>query len=186
MTNLCWIIGRVALVDVSTEAFPKAIALVSSDILPLVLDGHGRWSATRIKRGGAIYAARREDRASPLPHHQRSYLHRRAMFGYGEGPMLDHRNGDGLNCLPGNLRQTDHAGNGQNRKLNANNKTGFKGVHRHGRARKWRAQIKVDGKTVQLGEFLDLASAAAAYDRAAATLFGEFARTNAMCNPSRR
>ena len=41
----------------------------------------------------------------------------------------------------------------------------------------WRARIKKDGKEIHLGYFKDQSDAKAAYDAAAAKMFGEFART---------
>ncbi len=52
----------------------------------------------------------------------------------------------------------------------------FKGVHWHKGAGKWMSQIKVAGRHVYLGLFENEEIAAAAYERAAKSVHGEFAR----------
>jgi len=91
-------------------------------------------------------------------------------------PMVDHRNGNGLDNRRANLRPATKSQNGANRLIAASNKSGFKGVDlKKGR---WRAQIKVVGSKIHLGYF-DLAEEAArAYDMAAIEAFGEFATLN--------
>lgn len=55
----------------------------------------------------------------------------------------------------------------------------FKGVHWHGRRRKWYAGLWVDGKKVHVGRFEDEEEAARSYDAAALRLLGPDAVTNA-------
>lgn len=69
--------------------------------------------------------------------------------------------------------------NGQNRHnvgRSANNTSGFKGVHWVTKAKKWRAQIKLNGKLHYLGLFDVREEAAADYEKAAKELHKEFAR----------
>ena len=61
----------------------------------------------------------------------------------------------------------------------ANNTSGFKGVDRKKRAGKWCARIMINQKAIHLGTFGTAQEAADAYDRAAVSLFGEYAKTNA-------
>lgn len=75
-----------------------------------------------------------------------------------------------------NLRVCTDRQNNHSRDKYVNNTSGFKGVWLD--RNKYRASIKVDGKTIHLGTFPTPEDAARAYDAKARELFGEFARTN--------
>jgi hypothetical protein len=105
------------------------------------------------------------------------YLHRWIM-GEPFGKLVDHKDGDGLNCQQGNLRIANAIQNGRNRKLNMNNTSGFKGVYRYKQEDKWKAMIRVNKKLVYMGLFKNIEDAARAYDQKARELFGEFASCN--------
>lgn len=90
--------------------------------------------------------------------------------------QIDHRNGDSLDNNPDNLRLANPIENGRNRGKNKNNTSGYKGVTRITKRGKWEAKIQIEGKTLHLGYFEELADAAAAYDRAAQEHHGEFYR----------
>jgi hypothetical protein len=95
--------------------------------------------------------------------------------------FVDHISGDTLDNRRRNLRICQPSENIKNRKLNANNKTGYKGVSLHRKLRKYRADIRAGGgKTIYLGVYDSPEEAAAAYDRAASLHHGQFARTNAQ------
>lgn len=74
-----------------------------------------------------------------------------------------------------NLREATRSQNQANRVAARNSKSGVKGVHRHGR--KWVAHIQRDHTQVYLGTFETSGEASAAYQSAAHSLFGEFARS---------
>lgn len=98
-------------------------------------------------------------------------------FVHGDIPDLeiDHINGDPGDNRIANLRLATRAENGSNRTLvQSNNKTGLKGVCL--KCGKYRAQIKVRGKTIHLGTFEDPLAAYEVYATAAVQYFGEFAR----------
>ncbi len=88
-------------------------------------------------------------------------LHRLAWFyTYGEMPnVIDHQDGDPSNNAISNLRNTDIQGNGRNRKKNADNTSGVTGVVWHKRGKRWFGQIKVDGKKIHLGSFIEFSDA---------------------------
>jgi AP2 domain len=91
---------------------------------------------------------------------------------------VDHADGDGLNNCRYNLRDGTGFRNSANRGLRSDSTTGYKGVWRSGR--KWGASVGIDGKQIYLGTFGTPEEAAYAYDQAAVSHFGEYARTNAM------
>ena len=92
--------------------------------------------------------------------------------------LVDHINGDRLDNRRANLR---YATIGQN---NANSKPrgwhGFKGIveDRTRTRKRWRAQIHVNRKTVEIGAFENIEDAARAYDKRALELHGGFAWLN--------
>ena len=95
------------------------------------------------------------------------------------GRVIDHVNHDLLNNLRTNLRSVTHRQNCCNqRKPNGKWSSRFKGVSRHRSNGKWTAGIKVQYKRVYLGIFEIEIEAAGAYNQAAETYFGEFAKLN--------
>lgn len=91
--------------------------------------------------------------------------------------LVDHKNRDGLDNRRRNLRTATRSQNGANRKINSNNKSGFKGVWWDAQRGLWRASIRLHGKAINLGWYRDPAAGGRAYKKAATKLFGEFART---------
>ncbi len=97
----------------------------------------------------------------------------------GDGVVVDHDNGNGLDCRRDNLRKGGTAENGQNRSMQANNTSGFKGVTPYRfNPEFWVAQIRAFGKGEYLGKFKEKEKAARAYDEAAIRLHGRFAKLN--------
>jgi hypothetical protein len=92
---------------------------------------------------------------------------------YGEWPAnhIDHIDGNGLNNRIENLRDVDPAGNAKNRKRYDRNTSGFSGVTwREGRKR-WLSRIRVNGRLIHLGYFVELEDARDARSKAEA-LYG--------------
>jgi len=102
---------------------------------------------------------------------------------YGAWPaqMIDHINGDRSDNRIVNLRDATRQGNNQNVRPAAGSASRFLGVYKSGRTNKpWASCIKVDGKTIGLGRFVDEADAARAYNAAASKHFCEFASLNVV------
>lgn len=96
---------------------------------------------------------------------------------------IDHINRDGLDNRECNLRLCNPS---QNKSNSIKQKTYcgkpttsiYKGVRWFKSHKKWRADIKYQGKTKYLGLFDNEKDAAKAYDQKAKELFGEFVRPN--------
>jgi hypothetical protein len=91
---------------------------------------------------------------------------------------VDHKNGNGLDNRRCNIREASLADNQHNMRLSIRNKSGYKGVCWDKYAKKWRAMIGVKGRLKNLGSFTTPQEAAAAYNNAATSLYGEFSRLN--------
>lgn len=100
-----------------------------------------------------------------------------------DGVLVDHKDGNTLDCRRRNLRIATSAQNVHNSIVPKHNVTGFKGVGYHQaraltRPACYRARIMLSGKRLQIGWFRTAEEAARAYDAKARELFGEFARLN--------
>ena len=96
-----------------------------------------------------------------------------------DGMEIDHMDGDGLNNSRSNLRFCTKQQNQFNQQNTHRVKTSiFKGVIWSREKCKWKAQIGLKRKIIHLGYFDVEEDAARAYNRAAVTMFGEFAGVN--------
>jgi hypothetical protein len=93
-------------------------------------------------------------------------------------PRTDHIDHNGLNNQRSNLRPATNGQNGQNSRKRPGRTSAYKGVWWSKQCRKWQVGIRVDGKTLHLGLYLDEIDAALAYDIAAQKYFGEYACPN--------
>lgn len=91
---------------------------------------------------------------------------------------IDHIDGNGLNNQRANLRVATKSQNGANRGAVAGTSSQYKGVVWYKRDSCWQAAIRFENRNRHLGYFADELAAALAYDAAARSLFGEFARPN--------
>jgi hypothetical protein len=90
--------------------------------------------------------------------------------------VIDHKDLDCSNNKWENLRPAGHPQNGYNRKLNADNTSGVKGVTWEKSHKAWKAVITVDKKSIRLGRFKKLSDAEFAISIARERLHGDFAR----------
>lgn len=93
-------------------------------------------------------------------------------------PFADHIDRDRSNNAAANLRRASPSQNAANSGPRASNRSGFKGVSFFKLRGVWRATVTHLGKQKHLGYFESAKDAAKAYDKAAASLFGEFAYLN--------
>lgn len=149
------------------------VALVDDDDFERV--SMHKWHAAKGRAAAHVlwYARTRDKNADrKIPLH-------RFILGLERGQLIDHKDGDGLNCQRENLRPATNEQNGANRSKQFS-ASRFKGVTAW-RCRgdfKWRAQIQHLGKGTHLGLFDSEEDAARVYDAKAREFFGEFARTN--------
>lgn len=89
-------------------------------------------------------------------------MHREIMGlnGKPKGIEVDHIDGDGLNNRRGNLRQTSHAQNLQNRRSATGSTSQYRGVYWDNRRSRWRAAAKLNGQRFDLGSFVSEQEAA--------------------------
>lgn len=106
-----------------------------------------------------------------------SYLHRMLMPDR-ENYVCDHINRDKHDNRRSNLRYATPQQNSRNRSIARNNTSGFIGVCWHIRQKKYVAAVKVDGRTINLGQFESAEEAARVRDEAALFYHGRFANLN--------
>lgn len=111
----------------------------------------------------------------------KALLAHRAVFFLTHGFMpryVDHINGNKLDNRPINLREATNGENIANSRSREGSSSKYLGVcwsKAHG---KWIANITKHGKCMHLGLFVSEEAAALAYNAAAATIHGEYARPN--------
>ena len=95
-----------------------------------------------------------------------------------EKRCVDHHDGDRTNNHFENLRYATYSENGRNKSKRANTTSIYYGVCLLKANNKWRAQIQIDGRRKNLGEFTDEKEAAEVFNTAAAEFYKEFRKIN--------
>lgn len=106
------------------------------------------------------------------------FLHREILGEIHAPLVVDHIDGDGLNCAKENMRICTQAENSRNSRSKCNGKVKYKGVCWHKASSSYVAQINTGGKVIHLGCFDSPEEAAVAYDNAASHYYGEYAFLN--------
>ena len=91
--------------------------------------------------------------------------------------QIDHINGIKADNRIENLRVATNAQNGKNYGTNKLNTSGITGVSWCGQTKKWRAMIKVDGRSICKGRYADKQDALTARHAAEVEHFGEWRRS---------
>ncbi len=91
--------------------------------------------------------------------------------------LVDHHNGDGLDCQKRNLRKCTNAQNSANMRSHRGSRSKFKGVQFHKHSGLWMSRINRQEK-VYVKYFKQEVRAAVEYDVVSRVLDREFARTN--------
>ena len=117
-----------------------------------------KWSARWNKHSRTFYALSNEIGSDGKYH--TIYMHRFIME-TPIGMVVDHLNHDGLDNRKSNLRNVTNLENSRNRRgKNSNNNSGHLGISLDGG--KWKAQIQVLGKKMNLGRFNSIEDAVSA------------------------
>lgn len=103
------------------------------------------------------------------------YLHR-LLMNTPQDQVVDHIDGNDLNCQRSNMRNCTRAQNAQNQKTRA----GYKGVSWDSINKKYKSYIKVKGRQLFLGRFVKASDAAKVYNDAALYHFKAFASLNVL------
>jgi len=103
------------------------------------------------------------------------YMHRFVLR--HDGPV-DHKDNNGINNQKHNIRPTTVGQNATNRRQVSSRR--FRGVRFIESGQTYRAEIKVDGVSHQIGNFKTEEDAATAYNFRAFELVGDFARFNVV------
>lgn len=155
----------------SLTTFRSKVALVSDEDFEYLNQFH--WYAEKHPHG--YYARTSDKRIGKI------MMHRLIMQPKNSKQLIDHRDGDMLNNQRDNLRFCTYSQNRMNRKANKNSTSKYLGVSFIKKAQKWQAAIRDtrnNSKVLYLGRYDYEEDAAAAYNKAAKEIHGEFARLN--------
>jgi len=136
------------------------------------------WTSLRCY-GGLVYATTKG--AYKGPGTPKVILMHRMIMSALRNITVDHVDGNGLNNTRGNLRLATMAEQQKNRKLNKNNKTGYKGVHKKkNRSGRYAAETRLNGQKYYIGTFNNARDAAVAYNAVTYLLHGKYASLNSI------
>lgn len=126
------------------------------------------------------YARQQRKRGDTRPFRmlQNVILERKLGRPLAPGMLADHANGNPLDNRRENLREATPSQNSANRMSHTTQPHGFKGIYFRKARGKWIASISVERKYTHLGSYDTPEEAARAYDQAAYSIYGEFARLN--------
>jgi|SRR5579863_267474 len=134
-----------------------------------------KWSAFYHTRRKVFYGCRDNRYLA-----KRRILLHRFILDAPQDMLVDHANGNTLDCRRKNLRLATHRQNQYNKPPQNNNRSGYKGVYKRTfkTGAMFVAHISNKGKSMIIGKFHNPEDAARAYDVEASRLFGEFAWLN--------
>lgn len=138
-----------------------------------------KWHANWNFKTQSYYAVRNQNLAPDgEPWIQSKVKMHRQILGLKRGDRLkgDHRDGNTLNNRRYNLRPVNDSQSAINRKLTKANTSGHKGVRQNKGETRWRASIKINGRSSFLGSFVNKEDAITARSKAEIEYFGDYRR----------
>lgn len=156
----------------TAKGIPKDISIVS--LIDFDIVKKYKWSCTSIRGNKYVVA---------YVNKKYCYLHRLIMNA-PKGLFVDHINHNTLDNRRENLRICTNAQNIQGQKLRKDNKSGVKGVSWDSSRKKWKSEIQINKKYIDLGSFNCFNEAVKARTKAAKSLFGEYAYMEGISNES--
>jgi hypothetical protein len=142
------------------------VSIVDREDFYQLLQSNYQWQSK--KHGRTYYAYRKVKIARNRWTVQKMH---NAIMGPGPGMEVDHINGNGLDNRRENLRVVTHQVNCQNQHIKKSSR--HLGVGWHKGSGKWRAYIRLKGRTRHIGLFQSEAEAATVYRVACAVLLGD-------------
>lgn len=106
------------------------------------------------------------------------FMHREILGATDRNTLVDHKDHNGLNNQRNNIRLCSRSENQKNKNSEKHSTSKYLGVDYDSKRNKWKSRIRVGGKEIFLGRFLDEKDAAKAYDEAARLYHGEFSNPN--------
>jgi len=137
-----------------------------------------KWYASKVPtKIGYLWYVMRKTRG---PNRKTLMLHRvlAAHIGLPYSEEYDHRDNNPLNNARSNLRPSSRSNQRGNTRKSPGKSSRHKGVSWAKDRLRWRPGIKIHGKRIGLGDYVDEDDAGRAYDVAAKKYFGAFARLN--------
>lgn len=136
-----------------------------------------QWKWYAVKDGNTFYPVRAKWNGSTQDR-IRMY---NAIMNTPNNLLIDHADGNGLNCQKNNMRFATRSQNGMNRnKQKSKTSSKYKGCSWVASRNKWQSNIQINGKLITLGRFKTEIEAAITYNMAAINHYGEFAKINSI------
>lgn len=155
MKNSFYINGDEVHITLNSETYGDKILICDKADLEKVKTFHWKWSL--IKKKNTYYASSKTNINGVRKNQQ---FHRFIMGEDREDFVVDHIDGDGLNCKRSNLRITTKQENSQNRRgVASHSLTGKRGVTLNKNTNKYESYIILDKKRIYLGLYASLEEA---------------------------
>jgi hypothetical protein len=165
--EIIYLDDKKAILKVCSKIYGVQDCLVDIEDIPLL----SKYKWTIKKCGSSLYYAHAHTGTTTVTMH-------RIVMNNPDG-IIDHIDGNCLDNRKTNLRVVTYSQNRRNSAKQINTKCKYRGVYeRNDYFGKYRAQIRFEGKIINLGTFVCPKEAAMAYDKKAREVYGDFATTN--------
>lgn len=158
------VIGDVCEIDVSTATLSATLVIDKED-MPLVMGGDNRWVANRSKGITYVYRSHADGSGGRV----KESVHR-LILGLGtsrdDARVVDHIDGNPLNCRRENMRIVSQSENTRNSSIGRRNTSGVMGVCFHTRIGRWQVRIGHNDKEIHIGYFDSFSDAVSARKQA--------------------